>query len=317
MANDSSKVVRSIYTGNDVATYTLDEVTRRVANRERVVATGVDMIDRYVKPVMPGDVTFILANTSNGKTAFMQFWARQAVRQLQQNQDEKQLVVFITWETLVEELGLYDLCGMTGLDASNVWYGDILDEDMARMRTAGMKRAAMPLWVVGYSLKRRREVRLTMEAVSRALEALEASWEKKPAMIFLDYLQRITPRDPRMDRRAVVMENVDGIQDLARDCGCPVVVGCQAGRQVLDRDFKLPELGDGQETSRIEQDADKVIALWYPVKTDPLGTPIDELGISVEPDLMVMGVRKQRHYASGQCFPLRYDAPRNLFTSWR
>ena len=313
---DANQVVRSIYTPNDVATYTIDEIEKRATDRDKVVSTGVATIDKYVKPVLPGEVTFILAHTSNGKTSFMQFWARQAVKRLQEQAAENSVVVFITWETLVEELGLYDLCGLTGLDASSIWYGDVTDGQTASLRAAAMKRAAMPLWVVGYSLKRRREVRLTMDVVSKALYELEQRWGQRPAIIYLDFIQKITPRDPRMDRRVAVLENVDGIQDLARDCGCPVVVGCQAGRQVMERKFKLPEIGDGQETSRIEQDADKVLSMWFVSKSEPLGSHIDELDLDVTNDLMVMGVRKQRHFESGRIFPLRFDAPRNTFTSW-
>jgi hypothetical protein len=85
----------------------------------------------------------------------------------------------------------------------------------------------------------------------------------------------------------------------------------------LARDFKLPEIGDAQESSRAEQDADKVLALWYPCKTEPLGTRMAALGgVEVSDELMVMGIRKQRHAASGQVFPLRFDAARNIFTSW-
>lgn len=312
-----SRIARSIYTPNDVANYTIEEVERRRKNKDRVVDTGVSMIDRYVKSVLPGEVTFILAHTSNGKTSFMQFWARQAVKRLQDREDEiKEVAVFITWETLVEELGLYDLCGLTGVDASDAWYGDITNEDVARLRSAAIRRSAMPLWVIGYSLKRRRELRLTMDVVSDSLEELETAWGFRPAIIFVDFIQKITMRDPRMDRRIAVLENVDAIQDLARDCGCPVVVGCQAGRQVMERRFKLPEIGDGQETSRIEQDADKVLSLWYPCKSEPLGSVVEGLDVEVDENLMIMGVRKQRRAASGQVFPLYFDPARNVFTSW-
>jgi len=178
----------------------------------------------------------------------------------------------------------------------------------------------MPLWILGYSLKRRRKVKtLSMEVVKAALAAVEEHDEKKPAIIFLDYIQKITPRDPRMNRRVAVLENVDHIQDLARDCGCPVIVGCQAGRQVLDRDDKRPRIGDGQETSRIEQDADKVISLLYPCKFYAEGTELpgwDNPSLIVTPELMICTILKQRHAESGQAFPLRFDAARNTFSSW-
>lgn len=314
----AGEVIRSVYTPNDVASYTLDTLEARRDGRGKALATGIGTLDRHMRPVMPGEITFVSAYTSNGKTAFMQFWARQIVRQLQARPDLTDVVVYISWETIVEELGLYDLCGMTGVDGTAAWYGDVTDEEMAALRVAAMRRAGMPLWVMGHSLKRRRELpALTMDVVYEALTTVEQRWGLRPAIVFLDYVQRIDPADWRNDRRVQVLKVVDAIQRLARDCGAPVVVGCQAGRQVLEREFKLPEIGDAQESSRIEQDADKVLSLWYPCKSEPMGATIRELGdLEVSERLMVMGIRKQRHAASGQVFPVDFDAARNTFASW-
>jgi replicative DNA helicase len=314
-----SGTIKAIYTPNDIANYAIERVEYNVENKARTLTMGVDTIDRYVKPVLPGEVIYVLANTSHGKTSFMQFWARQTVKQLQTRDDIKEVAVYITWETIVEELGLYDLCGMTGINASSAWYGDITAPEVAQLRAVSIRRAAMPLWVIGYSLKRRRELRLTMDVVKDALEKLETEWGFKPAIVFIDYVQKITLRDPRQQIRVGIMENVDAIQDLARDCGCPVVVGSQAKREVLLRTdgFKLPDIGDGQETSRIEQDADKVLALWYPCKSEPLGSMVPVLDVPVTNDLMIMGIRKQRRAASGTVFPLRFDPAHNLFASWQ
>jgi replicative DNA helicase len=314
---DVNAILRTVYGPNDVATYTMDEIVRRRKEKHYALGTGVGTIDHYMRPVMPGETIFVLAHTSNGKTSFMQFWARQVVGQLQRRETADEVVVYISWETLVEELGLYDLCGMTGIDGTSAWYGDVTDPEVERLRVASMRRAGMPLWVMGDSLKRRRELDgISMPVVSDAMKRLETEWGIRPAIIFLDYLQKITPENWKEDRRIQVLRNCDHIYQLARDCGCPVIVGSQAGREVMGRDFKLPEIGDGQETSRQEQDADKVLSLWYPCKSEPLGSEIPELDVEVTKDLMVMGIRKQRHAESGQVFPLRFDAARNVFASW-
>jgi len=307
-----------IYSANDVATYTMDVVDRRAAERQEAMRSRIPTLDKHMKPLLPGETVFVSAYTSNGKTAFMSAWARNATRMLQEWKDEKRVVVYITWETLVEEEGLYDLCSMTGLDASAVWYGDADDDQRQTLRGAAMRRATAPLWLIGYSLKRRREIdKMTMPKVLEALRVMEDSDGLRPAVIFLDYVQKIPPMDRRGDRREQVLANVDAVFQLARDCGAPVVAGCQAGRQVLERGFKLPEIGDGQETSRIEQDADKVLALWYPCKSEAVGTIIDEVGgVTVSPNLMICGIRKQRHAASGQVFPLHFDPGRNTFSAW-
>lgn len=309
-----SALVRGVYTGNDIANYALEAIEGRKAGRGRELQTGIASLDKYMAPVMPGETVIVMAYTSHGKTAFMQHWARQVCKQIA---EPGRLAVYVTWETMIEELGIYDLCGLTGIDAATAWRGQLADEEMERLRMAGMRRAAMPLWALGYSMKRKREVRLNMATVQDSLKAMEDTWQQSPAIIFLDYLQRIDPHDWKADRRVQVLQIIDAIQQLARDFACCVVAGCQAGRQVLERPFPLPQIGDGQETSRIEQDADKVLSLYFPAKIKPVGEPIQELGgLAVADDLVVMGIRKQRHAASGQVFPLRFDPARNTFTSW-
>ena len=311
---DKNALVRGVYTGNDIANYAIEAIENRKANKGRELTTGVAALDRHMAPVMPGETVVVLAYTSNGKTAFMQHWARQVARQIK---DSNLLAVYVTWETMIEELGIYDLCGLTGIDAATAWRGDLRDSEMDDLKMAGFRRSAMPLWAIGYSMKRRREVKLNMQAVQDSLKAMEDTWQQSPAIVFLDYIQRIDPHDWKDDRRVQILKVIDAIQQLARDFACAVVAGCQAGRQVLDRPMQLPQIGDGQETSRIEQDADKVLSMWFPAKTMGIGEPIPDMGnLPVAEDLVIMGIRKQRHAASGQVFPMRFDAARNTFTSW-
>lgn len=317
MSDDDLRMLQYLYTGPDVATYTLDIVEERRARKGPLLRTGIPTLDHYMRPWLPGELIFVLAFTSHGKTSLMQAMTRNVVKQLQDAEVEDQIAVYASWETLVEELGLYDLASMTGVDGALAWYGQHSEQDHQKLQVAGMRRAGMPLWVLGHSLKRRRlDKPMTVTAIDEALHVMEDQYGVTPAVIFVDYLQIIAVDDPHMDRRLQVMANVDALREMGRHTGAPVVVGCQAGRQILDRRFKLPEIGDGQESSRIEQDADKVLALWYPAKTEEMGSTVEAMNLSVTEDLMVMGVRKQRHGPSGAVFPLRFDAGRNTFSTW-
>ena len=312
----SSKPMQHLYTGNDVSSYTMELVEARRAQQHAILTTGIAPLDKYMKPWLPGELIFVLGFTSHGKTALMQAMCRNVVGQLAKRESTDEIAVYASWETLVEELGLYDLASMTGIDATRAWYGQHNDAEAARLRNAAMRRAGMPLWVLGDSLKRRREGGgLTVPTMQQALLEMEDSRGIKPAVIFADYLQ-IIPSEENAEFRIKLLHTVDALRDMGRRCGAPVVVGCQASRKVLDRSFKLPEIGDGAETSQIERDADKLLAIWYPCKSEPEGEYITELGEHVTDDLMVLGIRKQRHAASGQVFPVRFEPGRNLFTSW-
>jgi replicative DNA helicase len=312
-----TNAMQSVYTPPEVANYTKEIVERRYENRALALTTGIPTLDKHMRPVLPGEVIVVQANTGQGKTSFMQIWARNIVKQLHDRQDINEVVVYVSWETQVEQLGLYDLAAMSGVDSSSAWHGDIGEAELLRLRDAATRRSVMPLWIIGHSLKRRRGMDgLTLPVVSDAMRKMEDDRGIKPAIVFIDYLQKIDPVDMRADRRVQVIDNTDKLTQLARDCGAPVIVAAQSGRQVLTRDFKLPEIGDAQESSRIEQDADKVLSIWYTPKTEVPGRHIPELGLDVADDLLILGIRKQRHAPSGQIMPLSFDPARNTLVSW-
>lgn len=313
-----TKSLQSLYTANDAMGYTTELIEKRKAESALVLRSGIPTMDRFVQPWLPGEQIIILAQTSHGKTAMLQAMARNIVKQIEQREDSKQVVVYASWETLVEELAVYDLAQSTGLSGTSLWYGTYDALDGSAIRDAGMKLATRPLWYIGHSLKRRRGGSgMTIKALSETFRVMELEYGVTPAAIFIDYMQLITPADGRQDRRLQVMANVDALRDLGRDTGAPVVIACQAGRHVSDRQDKLPEVGDGQETSRIEQDADKVLSMFYPIKTEQDGSVLPVYNIRVTPNLMMVRVCKQRRAVSGDVFPLHFDPMRNTFTTWR
>jgi len=312
-------LMTAVYSPADVANYTLEIVRKRQENKHLALRTGVGTLDRFMRPVLPGEVIVVQANTGQGKTSFMQIWARSVVKQLQERETVNEVVVYITYETLVEEMGLYDLASMTGLDGSEVWHGDISEEDMASLESAGMRRSAMPLWVIGRSLKRKRQFDVPLSRIQEALHTMEDEKGIIPAIIFLDYIQMVPPEGNQRDRRLAVIDITDRIKELASTCGCPVVVGAQDKVEEFEKDgIKLPGTYGAQESSRIAQDADKVLSLWYPKATNPLGSRLSLGGESLEvtKDLMVLGIRKQRHAEAGHVFPVHFDPARSTMTSW-
>jgi replicative DNA helicase len=312
---ESNKALQSVFTSSQAQSYTVDLIEKRKAEQALVLRSGISTMDKFVQPWLPGEQIIILAQTSHGKTAMLQAMARNIVQQLERREDNKQVVVYASWETLVEELAVYDLAQATGISGTSLWYGSYDVLDGTGIREAAMKLSARPMWYIGHSLKRRRAGGgMTVKALSEALRVMESEYGVTPAAVFIDYLQVVTPEPGTRDKRLEVMANIDALRDLGRDTGAPVVIAAQAGRHVSDRQDKLPEIGDAQESSRCEQDADKVLSFWYPIKTEPLGSSV--YGISVTPELFLCKVCKQRRSESGQVFPLRFDASRNTFTAW-
>ena len=123
--------------------------------------------------------------------------------------------------------------------------------------------------------------------------------KKTPKLIVLDYLQRINRDDCKSnDIRVAHMEVVDRAKDMALAFSCPVILGTQAGRPILERRWKIPTLADSLESSNLEQSSDKVLGVWFPKTTEPMGSEIrysGEVSFMVSENLLLMSILKQKY----------------------
>jgi replicative DNA helicase len=81
--------------------------------------------------------------------------------------------------------------------------------------------------------------------------------------IVVDYLQLLSPTDPRVPREQQVAEASRGLKALAKELDVPVLVLCQLNRS-SEKDNRTPKLSDLRESGSIEQDADVVLMLARP-----------------------------------------------------
>ena len=306
-----------VYTPQEVATYSLEEIERRRANPHSGITLGIESVDRRLKPLRPGELVTIIARPSHYKSGLAQWWARRlALEVLEQELDE--VVVYGSCEMAVEELGIYDLSVAAAMDADQVAAGELDDAQFERLSAAGMTRAARPLWLLGHSLARRRKrIRMTVYRIEQALFWVEDNWKFKARVVFLDYLNLMQSErrmGQRPERRIDVSEIVQCAKDLALSLGCPVVMLAQAGRQVDTRDWKLPTMADCMETAAIEQYSDKILSLWMPKVTEPLGAQIQAPGadvLTVTENLLLLGLIKQKTGPAGGYFTLYVTPERN------
>jgi hypothetical protein len=96
--------------------------------------------------------------------------------------------------------------------------------------------------------------------------------------------------------RESFIDIVDDIKDLANDFHCPTILGCQAGRKVKQRKWRLPQADDAQETSNFEQTCDKLIAVWLTKNDYPVGHPLPwgNKTYRVTPNQLLMNITKQK-----------------------
>lgn len=78
-------------------------------------------------------------------------------------------------------------------------------------------------------------------------------------VVIIDYLQLMTSKDKRLDRRLVIGENSRMCKNMAKRLDCPVILLSQLSRASESRQDKEPILSDLRESGDIEQDADVVV----------------------------------------------------------
>lgn len=272
------------------------EMRRDVKNSG--LKTGIADVDRDFLPMRPGELISVLAYTSNYKSGTMSYIAKSACDQIDQAAGE--IVIYLSWEQSVEEQALLDISYTSNIDASRLYRGDLSELQWAMMMKASVERAAKPLWLIGHSENSgNRRPRLSLTDVANALAYIVDVQKRRPRLILLDYLQRINRDDCRStDLRVSTMEVVDRAKDMSLAFTCPVMLGTQAGRQVLERNWKMPTLADSLESSNLEQSSDKVMALWYPKTTEPANGKIrytNKQEYTVTDNLLLMSVLKQKY----------------------
>lgn len=290
------------------------------------IRSGIADLDNTLLPFRPGELVTVLGYTSNYKSGFMNWLSKQALKTIEEGSNE--FVARVTWEQSVEEDTLSWLAGDADLSVTRLARGLVTEDDWVRLLTSSIRRAVTPMWIIGHSQleqanRRQARPRMTMTDIALALEYIcnDATGRiLKPKMIVLDYLQRIRP-DPQdgNTKREQMLEAVNRAKDCAISFGCPVVLGVQSKREVMDRDNKLPLIEDGQETSNIEQSSDKMFSLWYPIKSEPEFSTVRVLGseIEVTGNLLLVQLLKQKLGPAPAIYKVYVNPEKNILGSMK
>lgn len=271
------------------------------------VPTGLGRIDEVMIPMKPGDVIGVIARPGHGKSTFMAYLARKVARDIQRDKRENEVAVYISYEQSVEEIESYFQLIDGAYSLTDISRGNV---EIETLITNSNRRAALPMWIIGNSITRRKVTpRMTFDRVIESLEYIEREWQKKPAIIVLDYVQ-IIPIEKSAERVAQVTEAIMRTKELANRFACPILVGVQARRDVDEKKNKIPGAGDCQWASAIEQVADKLIGLWRPILTEEEGAIVGKYNgspILATKTLLVARLLKQRFGPAGNTFNLYFE----------
>jgi replicative DNA helicase len=289
----------SVFAPQVVSTSAVQVIENRHASRDAGIETGIASVDKWLLPMRPGELVAVVGNTSNYKSGYMNYVARYHARRLagieSTNGAGDPAVITFTWEQSIEEQGIVDISQLTKIDVTRMMRGDLEEPDWSLLRKGAIQRGTLPWWLVGHSSEAaRRRPRLSMTDAARMLEYIVDVQRVNPVLIVLDYLQRIRLESTVL--REGYMDIVNRAKDMALAFHCPVMLGSQAGRQVKDRNWKLPQVSDGQETSNLEQSSDKFISLWMPKNDFARGETIEygNQWFTITDNLLILGIMKQK-----------------------
>lgn len=307
------------FNAGDLAT-DIYRMIEQAANPEwPLLLTGVAPLDRGLT-IAPQTVTVFAGRPSHGKSMWCKALAKRACADImaQGGYERGERVVYVTLEEPRQKIGAQ-------IGGFSVPYRDIMrgefDADSAKLEAMGLVKALRPLEVIQHPgmVDGRIAPAVSAGRIMRIIEQAARDDGIRPRLIVLDYLQLMKADGTGLSVRSKtdhVTAASNGAVTLSRTFNCPVVLAVQAGREVDQRQIKIPTMSDMQHASAIEQDADNIIGLWRPAidYAEELAAgqvPNLDLGpmqLGVTSTLMVMGVIKSRNdAAAGRRFGVHLD----------
>lgn len=266
------------------------------------------VLDKALIPLHPGDLMGVVARPGHGKSSFMAYMARrEALSIVARGQADSEAAVYVTWEQTAEEIEAFFQAGDSYSSTDMAW-GRV---PINKIRQQAVSRVQLPVWVIGESKRHEGRVRprMKVEYVYAAVESMRQDYGVRPTLLCLDYVQ-IIPVDNAREKIEQVENAIQQAKQLAIRTGIPVIVGVQAGRKVDDYRHPIPTMADAQWSSSIEQVADKLLALWRPIRTF---VPDDKPTINIkgveytnDEELFVVRILKQRFGVGFGSFAIRF-----------
>ena len=305
-----------LYPPARAARVAMEEFERR-KNAPYRLDWGTDGLNEELTPMMPGDMISLIGRPGHAKTSLLIALSKHANRLAEQqgSATDDPVVVFATWETMVEEFVGLMTAAESGQTMEMLARGTA---DLARIKDAVVRSIGNRMYVIGKSIREshRGSIRLTMSVVLQLLDAVAQN--HRIVLVCFDYLQRIPGETPAMNRSMIdrVSYNTGTIKDTGMWLGCPTLVAVQSRRDA-DRyeGLKFPTLADGQWSSTIEMDADKLLGLTRPSLYMPVGSTVSVGGrlYAVDHSLLVLKNLKQRWSTSGGIVFLYFDPAHLVF----
>ena len=297
-----ARLAQQLSEGTSAETWTMAEMTEDFCRAQdpdapapRYIDYGLDFLrgKTYTKP---GDVVVIGGYPSDGKTALALQMAYRMAR------DHK--VGFFSLETDREKIRDRLMAAVVQIDFDRIKNRTLTEEDWKAFAEKSADMAAHGLTVVEAS-------GMTATAIQSVSQAYGFD------VIFLDYIQLVTPE---LDRRAPRSEQMASVSrqlhTFAQKSGTLVVELAQLSRPDKSSGWRAPVMSDLKESGQLEQDADMIFLVYRP---DPNPKPGKSTG-KTPPKLdgnthRVLDIAKNKEGPRGAWY-MAFDGPKQTFSRW-
>lgn len=288
---------------------------------------GTDIKD-YFAPLLPWEICAIQAQTSNGKTMFTNYWVRQIAEQLKR-QKRDEVIVYVSLEESIEAMAFSEFGRI--LEARPADFARGMYKDKSKMLWAKTQIDSIPVWRIANSAQTPEDApELTLSNIYRSIQELikgNVTAEKwKPAVVVVDYLQ-ILPIDNEVkraahedQRRLQVDSDVKRLRKMTTHLECPIIIPLQAKQELKGNNhpYMIPGTYDGVETSGIATRFDRMISLWMPKTSYPVGSTArnkdNTQSIQIREDQAFLKVNKQRGgLPAGGVWELKIDYKTQMY----
>lgn len=299
-----------------------------VDNKHLALQFPIPELRHYFHPSYPGKQTTIQAQSHNGKSLFIDFWAHQAAKELFDS-GRRGVIVKVNTEDAIELLISAELAMGGAGKLDDLQTGTI--ENPERYLRVETQIGNLPIIHIGESLGMDDSVaaELYLSNIARLIEYTRKEFfaEEMPIVaIFIDFIQAL-PLDPEIKttientRRIQVISDENRLRRAAKYFYCPVIVAAQskqdADMSTSKQFMRLPGFWDIQEASYVAQHTDFMYSLWFPKTHYQLGSVQNDRNykwsLTVKENQMWIKALKHKGYKNiGSAFPIEVDEYGNM-----
>jgi replicative DNA helicase len=288
--------MKNVYGPQDAVHLAREQVLEYQNSPNPGLKTGIPGIDELLYPLR-SNVAIIHALTNHGKSVLLDNIVE---NNLPSPEEPDEVIVKVLLEDSIEEQAIRESSMQSDpfLSVSDITSGKMTKEQMKNFDRALLNLAQKPVWRIGNSQQDHRERTLTTAPMMfDAIKWIAEKQGKKIRAVAIDYFQRIALPEGTREHRQGYKEQVDILDSMAQGFGCPVIVAAQSGREA-DKQRRMPQKNEIQETSRLEQAARCVMVSYRPHDHFGIGSEWTFLNhtITINDDkLVVIGIQKQKY----------------------